>query len=96
MLIPWVRFAVDTTLLGVEAQTVIGIRLSQIVFGQATPAESQRMITEKMLAFMEAATTVATGGSAHKVVRGYRRHVKANVRRLSQIQNARDSGTDAR
>jgi hypothetical protein len=81
---PWMKLAVDTTLLGMEAQTVIGMRLSQIAFGQGNPAETQLMVTEKMLAFVEAATTVATGGSAHKVVKGYRRHVRANVRRLSR------------
>ena len=81
---PWVKLAVDTTLLGMEAQTVIGMRLSQIAFGRGNPAETQLMITEKMRAFVEAAATVATGGSAHKVVKGYRKHVRANVRRLSK------------
>ena len=84
MFAPWLKLAMDTTLLGMEAQAVIGIRLSQIALGRGTPAETQRMVTEKMLAFMEAATTVATGGTAHNVIRGYRRHVKANVRRLNR------------
>ncbi len=82
MLGPWVRLAVDTTLLTLEAQSVIGMRLSQIALGQGTPAEAQLMVTEKMLALMDAATTVAAGGSAHKVVRGYRKRVRANARRL--------------
>jgi hypothetical protein len=81
---PWMRLAVDTTLLGLEAQTVVGIRLSQIALGQGSPAESQLMVSEKMLAFAEAASTVAAGGSVHKVVKNYRRHVRANVRRLSR------------
>ncbi len=84
MFAPWLKLAMDTTLLGMEAQAVIGIRLSQIALGRGTPAETQLMVTEKMLAFMEAATTVATGGSAHNVIRGYRNHVKANVRRLNR------------
>jgi hypothetical protein len=82
MLVPWMRLAVDTTLLTIEAQSVIGMRLSQIALGQGTPAEAQLMVTEKMLAFVDAAATVATGGSAHKVVRGYRKRVRANARRL--------------
>jgi hypothetical protein len=82
MLGPWIRLAVDTTLLTLEAQSVIGMRLSQIALGQGTPAEAQFMVTEKMLALMDAATTVAAGGSAHKVVRGYRKRVRANARRL--------------
>jgi hypothetical protein len=84
MFAPWLKLAMDTTLLGMEAQAVIGLRLSQIALGRGTPAETQLMVTEKMLAFMEAATTIATGGSAHNVIRGYRNHVKANVRRLNR------------
>ena len=68
MLGPWMKLTIDTTLLGLEAQSVIGLRLAQIAMGQGTPAEAQLMMTEKMLAFMDAATTVAAGGSAHTIV----------------------------
>jgi hypothetical protein len=84
MIIPWLRLASDTTLLAIEAQTVIGLRLGQIATGRGTPAETQLMVTEKVLALAEAAATVATGGSAHKIVRGYRKKVKANAKRLSR------------
>jgi hypothetical protein len=67
-----------------EAQTVIGMRLSQIAMRRGTAAEAQLMMTEKMLALVEAAGTVAKDGSAHKVVRGYRKRVRANVRRLGR------------
>jgi hypothetical protein len=40
------------------------------------------MVSEKVLAWAEAAATVATGGSPHKVVRGYRKKVRANTKRL--------------
>lgn len=82
MIAPLMKLTCDTALLSLEAWTVIGLRLSQIAMGRSTPAEAQLMMTEKMLAFAEAATTVATGGSAHEVVRGYRKHVLKNVRRL--------------
>ena len=82
MLESWMRLATDTTLLTLEAQNVIGLRLAQIVMGQGTPAEAQLMMTEKMLASMDAATTVAAGGSAHVIVEDYRRRVQANARRL--------------
>jgi len=82
MLESWMRLALDTTLLGLEAQSVVGMRLSQIAMGQATPAEAQLMVTEKLLAFMDAATTVAAGGSAHLVVYSYRQRVQANAERL--------------
>jgi hypothetical protein len=82
MLGPWIKLTIDTTLLGFEAQGVIAARLAQIAMGQGTPAEAHLMMTEKMLAFVDAATTVAAGGSAHTVVADYRRRVQANARRL--------------
>ena len=82
MIVPWLRLASDTTLLAMVAQTVIGLRLGQIAMGRGSLAENQLMITEKMLALAEAAATVATGGSAHKVIRGYRKKVRANAKRL--------------
>lgn len=82
MLFPWVKLAMDVNRLGIESQAVIWTRLTQIALGQGTPAESMLMVTEKVAALTEAALTVATGGSAHKVVKGYRRRVRANARRL--------------
>jgi hypothetical protein len=66
MLVPMIKLTFDTVLLAMEAQTVIGIRLSQIAMGRGTAAESQLMVTEKVLAFVEAATTVAKGGSPQR------------------------------
>jgi hypothetical protein len=82
MIVPWLRLASDTTLLALEAQTVIGLRLGQIAIGRGTPAETRLMVTEKVHAFAEAAATVATGGSVHKVVKDYRKKVQANTKRL--------------
>jgi hypothetical protein len=79
---PRIKLALDAALLGLEAPSVIGMRLSQIAMGQGTLAEAQLMVTEKMLAFMDAATTVAAGGSAHTVLNDDRRQVHANARRL--------------
>jgi hypothetical protein len=84
MIEPWVRLASDTTLLAMEAQTVIGLRLGQIAMGRSSLAENQLMVSEKVLAWAEAAITVATGGSPHKVVDGYREKVRANATRLGQ------------
>jgi hypothetical protein len=82
MIGPWLRLARDTTLLAMETQTVIGLRLGQIALGRGSLAENQLMVSEKVLAWAEAAATVATGGSPHKVVRGYRKKVRANTKRL--------------
>ena len=82
MLGHWLRLSTEATMLAVEAHSVIAMRLAQIAVGRGSPAETQLMITEKMRALAQAATTVASGGSARKVVRGYRRTVRANAKRL--------------
>jgi hypothetical protein len=82
MFLPWMNLTLSTTLLALESQNVIWTRLTQIALGQGTPAESMLMVTEKMAAFSEAMVTIAAGGSPHKVVKGYRHHVRANARRL--------------
>jgi hypothetical protein len=82
MFAPWWKFSMDAAMLSLEAQSVIVMRLTRLALGRGTQSENSRMVTEKATAFVEAATTLATGGSAHTVVRGYRKHVRANGRRL--------------
>jgi hypothetical protein len=82
MFAQWSKLATDTTFLAIEAQSVIAMRLAQIAVGRGTAAETQLMISEKVLAFAEASALAATGGSAHKVVAGYRKKVRANAKRL--------------
>jgi hypothetical protein len=60
------------------------VKIERINPRPLTPVEKTRMASEKVGAFLAAATTLATGGSARKVVRGYRKHVRANGRRLRQ------------
>jgi hypothetical protein len=83
----WIKLATDTTLLALEAQTVIATRLTRAALGRSDAAENHLMITEKVIALVEATSTIATGGSTHLVVKGYRRRVRANIRRLNR--NAR-------
>lgn len=81
----WIGLSLDALQLQVEAQRVIGLRLIKLAQGgPAAHIEAHRMITEKTAALAEAALTLATGGSATKVVRRYRSHVRANQRRLSR------------
>jgi hypothetical protein len=55
---PWMRLWLDATMLALEAQTVIGLRLMMLgTGGAAAQAEAHRMIAEKASAFVEAATT---------------------------------------
>ncbi|RVU21077.1 hypothetical protein [Methylobacterium oryzihabitans] len=80
---PWMQLGLATTQLAFEAQTVIAMRLAKLSLGgPAAGVEAQRMVSEKVMAAMEAAATLATGGSASTVVKDYRRHVRANARRL--------------
>lgn len=75
----------DATLLAMESQQVIGLRMAKLALGDAAAqAEAQRMVSEKITAASEAALLLATGGSTQKVIAGYRRKVRANVRRLSK------------
>lgn len=84
MLLPWMKLATDTTLLAFEAQMVIWTRVSRAAMGQGSTAENMLMVTEKVTAFAEAAATLVAGGSAHKIVKGYRKKVRANVKRLKR------------
>jgi len=81
----WFDLTMQSALLGFEAQRVIALRLMKLAAGgAAAELEAQRMVTEKVAAFMEASSTLATGGSHGKVLRRYRSHVRANERRLSR------------
>jgi hypothetical protein len=81
----WIGLGFDALNLHVEAQRVIGLRMIRLAQGgAAAQAEASRMVTEKAAAMAEAALTLASGGSAKKVVRRYRTHVRANQRRLTR------------
>lgn len=81
----WWKLGMDATLLAMESQQVIGLRLAKLSLGgPAAQIEAQRMVSEKIMAASEAAMMIATGVSTQKVVTGYRRKVRANARRLSQ------------
>ena len=88
----WMKFSLDAARLGYDAarlgyemQTVMALRMLKLARGGlAAEAEAQRMMTEKGVAFAEAATTLATGGSMDKVVRRVRSRVNQNKRRLSR------------
>lgn len=75
----------ELAMLGVEAQMVIGQRMAMFMLGgPKARKEAQLMVTEKVKAAGEAAMTIAMGGTPRKVVRGYRRKVQANHRRLGK------------
>ena len=79
----WWKTGMDLAMLGVEAQGVIAQRMMMFAMGSPkAQAEAQRMVTEKVFAAGEAAMQIAMGASNDAVIRGYRRKVRANSRRL--------------
>jgi hypothetical protein len=76
----WIRFSLSTARLGYEVQTVMALRVLKLA-RKAAETEARRMVAEKGVAFAEAATTLATGGSMSKVVR----RVRSRVSSLNQI-----------
>lgn len=89
---PWVSLSRETILLGLEAQTVIGLRLLKAVMGgEGAHREAALMITEKAQAMVDAQILLAEcalAGQPHlgpsRTVALYRRRVQDNRRRLGQ------------
>ena len=72
------------TLLALEAQKVVELRLVKLAWGGAEgQLEAHRMVGEKISAFLEASGTLMTGGSADVVISRYREHVAENTKRLT-------------
>jgi hypothetical protein len=83
MFLNFLELPFQVMLLGMEAQAVIGLRMSKIADGgPAAMLEAHRMVTEKVSALAEAAGTLMGGGTTQTVVRRYRSHVQANEARL--------------
>jgi len=90
---PWFSLTVKTIQLGLEAQSVIALRMMRFAAGgAAAPAEARRMIADKIAAGFEAQAVAASGVAfgrkdtvvAGKVLRVLKKRVHANKRRLSR------------
>jgi hypothetical protein len=90
---PWLALSLKAVQMGVEAQSVIALRMLRLATGGARmEAEASRMVTEKVAAAAEAqaVATVSTlsGVSPHvaasKALRVVKKRVRANKRRLSR------------
>jgi hypothetical protein len=74
----------EATMLALEANSVIGLRLIKIAHGGVDAAqEVTLMVQEKVDAAADAMTTLVAGGSVEAVLAGYRRRVALNAERLS-------------
>jgi hypothetical protein len=86
----WWHFYTDLASANLEAQRVIALRLVKLAHGgPAAEREARRMVSEKIVANAEAATTLATGGSVSKVLRRYRTIMRANTKRMSKPKRRR-------
>jgi hypothetical protein len=85
MLKIWINSALENARLYQEMQEVILLRILKLARGnRASHVEAHRLLTEKGIAFAEAASSLAQGASMKKVTRRYRSYVRANKRRLSR------------
>ena len=93
MLNPWLSLTFKTIQLGLEAQSVIALRMMRLAAGGSIGSnEARRMITEKIAAGIETGAVVASGAVsgqknavvAGKVLRRLKKRVHANKRRLSR------------
>ena len=74
----------DYSMLAWEVPQVIVLRFLKLSRGgPAASREAKRMVNEKTIAFVGAAAKLATGSSVGSVVKGYRKKVRANRRRLT-------------
>jgi hypothetical protein len=92
----WLALTFQTAQLGLDAQRVVALRLMRLSGGGAAGAtEARLMVADKMAALTEAqfaaAAAVLTGDShklANKVLRVFKKRVRANRNRLANRRRA--------
>jgi hypothetical protein len=88
----WASMAMQSTMLAIESQQVIALRLTKMAMGGAdSQREAELMVSEKVQAMVDSGQMMfkaALGGhadmGADKVIKHYRSTVQANRKRLSQ------------
>jgi hypothetical protein len=89
---PWFTLSRDAMMLGLEAQSVIGLRMMKAAMGgEAAQLEATLMVAEKAKAVVDVQMMLAKcalAGEAHlgpsRALALYRRRVQANQRRLGK------------
>ena len=90
---PWLELSLKAVQMGMEAQSVIALRMLRLATGGARmEAEASRMVTDKVAAAAEtqavAAVSALSGRSPHVVVtkapRVVKKRVRGNKRRRSR------------
>jgi len=79
------KLFLEMSMLALESQQAIWLRSMKIAAGgSAGEREAKLMVKEKVVAAQTAVIKAATGTGPVGIARGYRRKVRANVRRLSK------------
>jgi hypothetical protein len=90
---PWFALSLKAMQMGMEAQSVIALRMLRLASGGARmEAEATRMVTEKVAAAAEAQAVAAvatiSGHPQHvvatKALKVFKKRVRANKRRLTR------------
>jgi len=90
----WWKLSCDIAAANLQAQRVIGLRLLKLAKGGPdAQKEVHQMVSEKLAASAEAATSLASGNSVESVVRRYRAIMGANEKRLSGGKSRRKVAT---
>jgi hypothetical protein len=70
-------------MLAMEANHVVAMRMMKLMMGgRRAHREAQLMISEKIVAAVEATASAMAGASGDHIIRRYRRRVAANAKRL--------------
>jgi hypothetical protein len=79
------KFWLNMTMLAAESQRVIWLRMMKLsAGGPAAARETEKMVAEKVMAAAVAGGQAMTGRTPTAIVKGYRKKVRANKRRLSR------------
>jgi hypothetical protein len=79
------KFWLNMTMLAAESQRVIWLRMMKLsAGGPAAARETRKMVSEKVMAAAIAGGRAMKGGTPTAIVKGYRKKVRANKRRLSR------------
>lgn len=87
------KIFIEMSMLAFETQQVIWLRALKLSTGGAAGGrEAKLMVSEKVAAAHDAATKLMLGAAPVTIIRGYRRKVRSNFRRLSKKPATRSSG----
>ena len=84
-------------MLAAEANGVVALRMMKLMRGgNGARSEAELMVREKIDAALEATGRLMDGDSGEKIVRGYRKRVAANAKRLRKPEPFRSQNRNPR